>query len=109
VFLELFYGRVKTITSLLGVLDYKLTPQQAADLPGLGMLTFNPDGAAPKAVDTSKFKRGFIKSANKPGGAGFIHDLSRPGYCLGILIDSIGNLHGTTDKKLNPGGRGLGY
>ncbi len=99
----------KTVTSLLAVLDYKLTPQQAIDLPGLGMLIFNPDGSMPRTIDTSEFKMGIIKKTNKLAGAGFVNDISRPGYWVGILIDSLGNLHGTRDKKLNPGGRAVGY
>lgn len=99
----------KTITSLLATLDYQLTPQQAIDLPALGMIVTNPDGSMPRTVDTSEFKAGIIRKTNKLGGAGFVNDTSRPGYWVGIQIDSLGNLHGTTDKKLNPAGRPAGF
>jgi len=99
----------KTITSLLAVLDYKLTPQEAIDLPCLGGLIFNPDGSMPRSVDTSNFDMEIFKKANNLGGGGFINDSSRPGYWVGIQVDSLGHLHGSTEKKLNAGGRALGY
>jgi gamma-glutamyltranspeptidase / glutathione hydrolase len=98
----------KTISSLLAVLDYKLTPQEAIDLPGLGGLIFNPNGSVTRSVDTSEFKNEIIKRTNKLGG-GFVNDISRRGYWVGILIDSAGNLHGSIEKKLIPGGKVLGY
>jgi gamma-glutamyltranspeptidase/glutathione hydrolase len=99
----------RTITSLLAVLDYKLSPQEAVELPGLGMLAFKPDTSMPRTVDTTEFKGEIIKKANQLGGSGFIHDTSMPGYWVGILRDSLGGLHGATLKKLNAGGRAVGY
>jgi gamma-glutamyltranspeptidase / glutathione hydrolase len=99
----------KTITSLLSVLDHKLTPQEAVDLPGLGGLILNPDGSMPRTVDRTEFKKGIIKRANKLGRPGFVNDVSRPGYWVGILKDSLGNLSGAVVRKLNPGGKVKGF
>jgi gamma-glutamyltranspeptidase/glutathione hydrolase len=99
----------RTIGSLLSVLDYKFTPQETVDGPGLGALTFNADGSMPRTVDTTEFTSAVLKRAHELGEERFVHDPVRAGYWVGISRDSLGNLNGSTIKKLNLGGRAVGY
>ncbi|EAQ38375.1 gamma-glutamyltranspeptidase [Dokdonia sp. MED134] len=99
----------KTVTSLLAVMEYNLSPQEAIELPSLGYILPLPNGSFSRTVDTTKFKENVFTRANELNANSFIHNTTMPGYWIGIMRDSTNNLSGTTIKELNKGGRAVGY
>ncbi|TVZ08663.1 gamma-glutamyltranspeptidase/glutathione hydrolase [Cellulophaga sp. RHA_52] len=100
----------KTITSLLAVMDYQMTPQEAIEIPNLGFVNFaKPQNGFPRTIDSTEFKLNVIDKANELSDGGFEHNTTMPGYWIGIKRDDAGNLHGSTVRKLNKGGRAVGY
>lgn len=99
----------RTVTALISVLDFGMTPQQAIDEPSLGGFTFGEDGASVLTVGKDEFKREFIAQVGKLGQQLVENDQMR-GYWIGVQIDQkTGELHGGAVRGLAMGGRAVGY
>ena len=98
---------IRTVASLIGVLDYGLTPQQAINEPSLGSFEFG--GVRKLTVGCNEMKPQFMQAVRNLG-----QDMSESdplrGYWLGIQIDpATRELRGGTIRELAMGGRAVGY
>ncbi len=99
----------RTVTALISVLDFGMTPQQAIDEPSLGSFSFGADGGSVLTVRKNEFKPEFISQVEKLGQPLMENDQLR-GYWIGVQIDQkTGELHGGAIRGLAMGGRAVGY
>jgi gamma-glutamyltranspeptidase len=98
---------IRTVASLLGVIDFKLTPQQAINQPSLGCFEFG--GVDKLTVGTKEFAPEYLQAVRDLGQNVIESDPLR-GYWIGIQIDATtGALHGGAIRELAMGGRAVGY
>ncbi|WP_161966155.1 gamma-glutamyltransferase [Steroidobacter cummioxidans] len=99
----------RTVTALISVLDFGMTPQQAINEPSLGSFTLGADGASVLTLGKNEFKPEFISQVEKLGQPLMENDQLR-GYWIGVQIDQkTGELHGGAIRELAMGGRAVGY
>lgn len=99
----------RTVTALISVLDFGMTPQQAIDQPSLGSFSFSADGTPVFTVGKNEFSPEFIAQVSKLGQQVVENDQMR-GYWIGVQIDPrTGELHGGAIRELVMGGRAVGY
>lgn len=99
----------RTVTALISVLDFGMTPQQAIDEPSLGSFSFSADGTPVFTVGKNEFSPEFIAQVSKLGQQVVENDQMR-GYWIGVQIDPrTGELHGGAIRELAMGGRAVGY
>ena len=98
---------IRTIGSLMAVLDFGLTPQQAIDEPSIGCFEFG--GIDKLTVGTREFSPEFLQALRDLGQDVIENDPLR-GYWIGIQIDPVTReLHGGAIRELAMGGRAVGY
>jgi gamma-glutamyltranspeptidase/glutathione hydrolase len=98
---------IRTVGSLLAVLDFGLTPQQAINEPSIGCFEFG--GIDRLTVGTKEFAPAFLQAVRDLG-QDVIENDSLRGYWIGIQIDSATReLHGGAIRELAMGGRAVGY
>lgn len=98
---------IRTVGSLMAVLDFGLTPQQAINEPSLGCFEFG--GVAKLTVGTKEFTPEFLQALRDLGQDVGESDPLR-GYWIGIQIDpATRELHGGAIRELAMGGRAVGY
>ncbi len=98
---------IRTISSLVGVLDFGLTPQQAIDEPSIGCFEFG--GIDKLTVGTGEFSPEFLQALRDLGQDVSENDPLR-GYWIGIQIDpDTRELRGGSIRELAMGGRAVGY
>lgn len=98
---------IRTVGSLIAVLDFGLTPQQAINEPSIGC--FEMGGIGRLTVGAKEFPPDFLKAVRDLGQDVVESDPLR-GYWIGIQIDPVtGELHGGAIRELAMGGRAVGY
>lgn len=98
---------IRTIGSLVAVLDFGLTPQQAINEPSIGCFEFG--GIDKLTVGTKEFSPEFLQAVRDLGQNVIENDPLR-GYWIGIQIDpKTRALHGGAIRELAMGGRAVGY
>jgi gamma-glutamyltranspeptidase / glutathione hydrolase len=98
---------IRTIGSLIAVLDFGLTPQQAINEPSIGC--FELGGIDKLTVGTKEFTPEFLQAVRDLGQDVIESDPLR-GYWIGIQIDPVTReLHGGAIRELAMGGRAVGY
>lgn len=98
---------IRTIGSLVAVLDFGLTPQQAINEPSIGCFEFG--GIDKLTVGTGEFSPQFLQALRDLGQDVIENDPLR-GYWIGIQIDpATRELHGGAIRELAMGGRAVGY
>jgi gamma-glutamyltranspeptidase/glutathione hydrolase len=98
---------IRTVSSLINVIDFGLTPQQAIDLPSLGSFVFG--GVTKLSVGTKEFAPEFLQALRNLG-QDVVEDDPLRGYWLGIQVDpKTGHLNGGAIRELKMGGRAVGY
>lgn len=98
---------IRTIGSLIAVLDFGLTPQQAINEPSIGCFEFG--GIDKLTVGTKEFAPAFLQALRDLGQEVGESDPLR-GYWIGIRIDpATRELHGGAIRELAMGGRAVGY
>lgn len=97
---------IRTIGSLVAVLDFGLTPQQAINEPSLGCFEFG--GIDKLTVGAREFSPEFLQALRDLGQDVIENDPLR-GYWIGIQIDpKTRELHGGAIRELALGGRAVG-
>ena len=98
---------IRTVASLINVMDFGMTPQQAIEKPSLGCFVFG--GVKKLTVGTKEFTPEFLQALRDLGQDVGEDDALR-GYWLGIQLDpASGRLNGGAIRELNMGGRAVGY
>ena len=98
---------IRTLGSLIAVLDYGLTPQQAINQPSIGC--FEMGGIGRLTVGVKEFPPEFLKAVRDLG-QDVVESDSLRGYWIGIQIDPVTRgLHGGAIRELAMGGRAVGY
>ena len=98
---------IRTVGSLIAVLDYGLTPQQAINEPSIGC--FEMGGIGRLTVGAKEFPPEFLEAVRDLGQDVVESDALR-GYWIGIQIDPVTReLHGGAIRELAMGGRAVGY
>ncbi len=97
---------IRTVGSLIAVLDLGLTPQQAIDEPSIGGFL---DGIDKLTVGTKEFAPELLQAVRDLGQDVVENDPMR-GYWIGIQVDPVSReLHGGAIRELALGGRAVGY
>jgi gamma-glutamyltranspeptidase/glutathione hydrolase len=98
---------IRTVGSLMAVLDFGLTPQQAINEPSIGCFEFG--GIDRLTVGTKEFAPEFLAAVRALGQDVIESDPLR-GYWIGVQIDPVTReLHGGAIRELALGGRAVGY
>jgi gamma-glutamyltranspeptidase / glutathione hydrolase len=98
---------IRTVGSLMAVLDFGLTPQQAINEPSIGCFQFG--GVDKLTVGSKEFAPEFLQALRALGQDVVENDPLR-GYWIGIQIDpATRQLHGGAIRELAMGGRAVGY
>jgi gamma-glutamyltranspeptidase/glutathione hydrolase len=98
---------IRTVGSLIGVLDFGLTPQQAINEPSIGC--FEMGSIQRLTVGSKEFAPEFLQAVRDLGQDVIESDPMR-GYWIGIQVDPVTReLHGGSIRELAMGGRAVGY
>lgn len=98
---------IRTVGSLMAVLDFGLTPQQAINEPSIGC--FEMGGIECLTVGSKEFTAEFLQAVRDLG-QDVIENDSLRGYWIGIQIDPVTHqLHGGAIRELAMGGRAVGF
>ncbi|NIB38676.1 hypothetical protein HBA55_03710 [Pseudomaricurvus alkylphenolicus] len=102
----------RTVSSLISVLDFGMTPQQAINAPAWGHVSFTPTGD----VAAQEFGEGDLSTdmieAVKAMGMDIVENNSTRGYWIGIQLDpETGILNGGSPRAfdISMGGRAVGF
>jgi len=87
--------RNQTLTSLIDVLDFKMTPDESAKTPSVGANNFF-DGTLSLFIEPEKYSDSLISKTKELGGDITVNPSANSGYWTGIYHDvHTGQLYGT--------------